>query len=211
MKTQLTLAALSAALLIGTASIAANAAGITVGGGNGSIVSGTIGNNSVNVGTSNTSGPLATVTNSGSATGNGSSTDANINLGNLNGNGGSAGSALASVDNNGNLTGDDSSTTGTVDLGSLLNGIDLGGLGGIGGGLPGTGGNGGGNGGNGGNGGGTGVAGGGANGGGGSAAIFASLSAGDQGTLRARCRAIIADPSIYKPDVVNFCRMVAKL
>jgi hypothetical protein len=41
--------------------------------------------------------------------------------------------------------------------------------------------------------------------------MFASLSMGDKSLLRDRCRGILGDPSIYKPDVVNFCRMIAKL
>jgi hypothetical protein len=213
MATKHILTALSAAMLIGTADIAAHAAGLTIGGGNGSAASVTLGNNTANVGINNTSGPLATVTNSGSATGNGSTTDADINLGNLNG--GTAGSALASVDNNGNLLGDDSNTNATLDLGSLLSGLDIGDLGGIGGGLPGTGGGSGGGNGGGGAGGGAGAGGGvggGVNGSGsGMSAVFASLNAGDQSALRARCRAVLADPTIYKADVVTFCRMVAKL
>lgn len=198
MKKNLFTAAVSAALLLGIADISAYAAGITIGGDGNSAVSATVGGSTANVNVGNGAGPLATVNNTGSPTGNGSTTNANVNLGNLT-NGGSANGALARVDSNGNLLGDDSSTNAGLDLGNLLAGLNLGGLGGIGGGGGGGGLPGGGNG----NGPGAGN--------GGMGLIFASLSASDQSALRLRCRTILSDPTIYKADVVTFCRMIAKL
>lgn len=93
---------------------------------------------------------------------------------------------LATVDSNGNPVAGGSQSNGNVNLGSLLAGIDLGG--------PGDGG----------------AAGAGTNGGGGRA-ILASLSASDRALLKIRCRNVMADPTVYKSEVVNLCHRVAKM
>ena len=144
----------------------------------------------MNVG-NNSNAALATVGSTGNPAGNGSNTTGNVNLLGTGGDG-----QLAAVDNNGNPIGNDSATNGQVNLGSLLDGIDLGGIGGTGGGVLPGGGNG------------TGVGAGSANG---LQRIAASLSAADRAAVQVRCRTVIADPSIYKADVVNFCRMIAQL
>ena len=75
-------------------------------------------------------------------------------------------------------------------------------------------GGGGGGGGLGGGGGGGGGAGGGGAGGGktpGLQAIASGLSAGDQAVLKLRCRNVLASPKGFNHDVVQFCRMIAKL
>jgi hypothetical protein len=85
---------LSAALLLGTAAIGAQAAGIsiggntlsaTVGGGNGNVASAHVGaaDNGVDVNIGSGNGPLATVDNNGDPLGSGSQTNAAVNLGSL--------------------------------------------------------------------------------------------------------------------------------
>ena len=155
-------AALTAALLLGTADISAYAAGVTVGG---------------------TSG---TTSASGGAGGN----NANATIGPGNG-------PLATLDNNGDPTNGGSQTDGDVNFGSLFSGLDLGDID--------TGGGTGGNGGAGGNGG---VGGG---GGSGFQAIASNLSSGDRQTLKLRCLNVLASPETHKSDVVDFCKMIAKL
>src|SRR5437762_1898846 len=85
--------------------------------------------------------------------------------------------------------------------------------GGAGGGGAGAAGAGGGGGGAGGGGGGGGTGGGGGGGGvlPGVHAIAASLSASDQATLRLRCRTVLTRPAGFGRDLVQFCRIIAKL
>jgi hypothetical protein len=94
LKTYAKVGMLSAALLLGTAAISAQAAGIsiggntlsaTVGGGNGNVASAHVGaaDNGVDVNIGSGSGPLATVGNSGDPLGAGSQTTAAVNLGSL--------------------------------------------------------------------------------------------------------------------------------
>ena len=42
-------------------------------------------------------------------------------------------------------------------------------------------------------------------------AIASGLSGGDQAVLKLRCRNVLASPGGFKRDVVQFCRMIAKL
>lgn len=84
-----------------------------------------------------------------------------------------------------------------MNLGSLLEGIDLGGVGLPGGdgtdGTDGSGGNAG------------------PGGGGGFQALANSLSASDRQRVALRCQSVLVDPTIYKADVLEFCRMIVKL
>jgi hypothetical protein len=109
---------------------------------------------------------------------------------------GSGNGPLATVDSADNPNGG-SQTDAVVNLGSLLDGLDLGGIG-----LPGSDGADGTD-------GSAGNAG--AGGGGGYQAIANSLSAGDRQRLALRCQSVLVDPTIYKADVVEFCRMIVKL
>lgn len=118
-------------------------------------------------------------------------TGANVNIG-------SGSGPLATVDSTSNASGG-SQIDAAVNLGSLLDGIDLGAAG-----VPGADGGDGTNGG-GGAGGNVGTS------GGGYQAIVASLSAADRQRLNLRCQNVLIDPTIYKADVVEFCRMIAKL
>lgn len=100
---------------------------------------------------------------------------------------------LATVNNSGDATNGGSTTAGDVNLGGLL--APLGG--GPGGGAGGTGGGAGG----------VGIGG----GAGGVQAAVASLSAGDQQTLKLRCRDVLASPNLYKSNAVALCRMIAEM
>jgi len=42
-------------------------------------------------------------------------------------------------------------------------------------------------------------------------AILASLSASDRELAKIRCRSVMADPTVYKSQVVNLCLLVAKM
>lgn len=137
-------------------------------------------------------GTSGTSTASGGAGGN----NGNVTIGPGNG-------PLATLDNNGDPTNGGSQTDGDVNFGSLLSGLDLGGvdpgnidLGG------------GGNGGTGGAGGNGGVRDG---GGSGFQALASNLSSGDRQTLKLRCLNVLASPETHKSDVVDFCKMIAKL
>lgn len=130
-------------------------------------------------------GTSGTTSASGGAGGN----NANVTVGPGNG-------PLATVDNNGDQT------DGDVNFGSLLSGLDLGDI---------DAGDidvGGGNGGNGGAGGNGGFRDG---GGSGFQALASNLSSGDRQTLKLRCLNVLASPETHKRDVVDFCRMIAKL
>jgi len=206
-------AALSTALLLSTASVAAYAAEVSVGGVTASVTGGSGGvSASVGVGGAGGAG-----TGGGGSGGGGVAATANVGGGGgniANGHVGAAGSdadfaigfgkgPLAKVDSNGNPVNGGNHSNAAVNLGSLLDGIDVGGIGGGGGG-----------GGLGGGGGGAGGAGGGKAGGGkthGLQAIAGGLSAGDQAVLKLRCRNVLASPRGFSRDVVQFCRMIAKL
>lgn len=103
---------------------------------------------------------------------------------------------LATLDSNGDPTNGGSQSDGDVNFGSLLSGLDTGGV------DPGTIDLGGGNGGNGGAGG---------NGGSGFKSLASNLSSGDRQTLKLRCLNVLASPETHKSDVVDFCKMIAKL
>ena len=136
-------------------------------------------------------GTSGTSTASGGAGGN----DANATIGPGSG-------PLATLDSNGDPTNGGSQTDGDMNFGSLLSGLDLGGI------DPGNIDVGGGNGGNGGAGGNGGVGGG---SGSGFQAIASNLSSGDRQTLKLRCLNVLASPETHKSDVVDFCKMIAKL
>ena len=180
-------AALSTALLLSTTSFAAYAAEVSVGG---------------VTATANVGGGGGNIANGHVGAG-GSSGDFAIGLG---------GGPLAKVDSNGNpISPGGNHSNAAVNLGSLLDGIDVGGVTGGGGGGGGLGGGGGGGLGGGGlGGGGAGGIGGGKTAGG-LAAIAGGLSAGDQQVLKLRCRNVLASPKGFNHDVVQFCRMIAKL
>ncbi len=134
----------------------------------------------------------------GVSVGTGGSTGANNATANV----GQGSGPLANVDSNGDpTTGEGSQTDGDVNLGSLLAGVDLGDIGlddiGDGTGAGGAGGNGG--------------AGGAGAGSAGFQRLAANLSAGDRDTLKLRCLKVLANPETQKSDVINFCRMIAKL
>lgn len=128
-----------------------------------------------------------------SATVGGVNADANVSVGTSGGSsGGSGGDSLATVTSTGNPVGGDSQTDIIINLGSLLDGIT------IGDGADGADGS-------------DGAAGGGGGGGGGFQMLANRLSANDLALLRPRCNQILADPNIYKPDVIEFCRVILRL
>ena len=206
------LAITAAALLLGVSMAPANALDLNVGGislslgssGNGGTtasvgtsaggiaVSATLGGGSnlatAGVGTGGTGLIVGVGTNEGSLLTTSSSngtTSANVNLG-LGGLGGTANGLVNTV---------------TDPVGNLLDGGGLGGL------LPGGGNGGGGN-------------GGGGNGGGGNgggltptqvASAFGGASGADQDLLRRQCRSVLANPARFEPNVVELCRVIARL
>jgi hypothetical protein len=194
MTRKLTIAALSAALLLGTAGISAYALDANVNGG-----SSTVG---VHVGSG--SGSLATVNSAGNPAG-GSTTTGGVNLGgtpaNGVGNGAVDGNAvnvnlggngpLATVDSNGNPVDGSSATNADINLGGLLGVIGGTGPGGAGGGD------------------GTGIGAGGSTGA--IQASFNSLSSGDQHKLKVRCADVLAGPGNYKTGVVSLCKLIAQM
>ena len=193
--------ALSTALLLCTTSLAAYAAEVSVGGVSASIggggVGGTLSGSGGGVSVGGGSGGATASATAGGGGGNIASGGAGARGSTLDFSIGSGGGPLASVDSKGNPANGGSQSSGAVNLGSLLDGLNLGDItsGGAGGGS------------------GSGV-GAGAGGGGvapGVRAIAAGLSSADQAVLKLRCRNVLASPSGFSRDVVQFCRMIAKL
>jgi hypothetical protein len=167
------IAALSTALLLASASLAVQAVEVSVGGS--SVSTGSAGGDAVS-GTASVGGGAGNVANA--------HFDANGNLIDLNI--GSGAGPLVTGSQNGNPANGSSATAASVNLGSLLEGIDVGGVG-----LPGGGSGGG--------------------GGGGMQNVVAALSVADRNLLKLRCKTVMQTPTAFQTNVVQLCRLIASM
>lgn len=174
--------ALSASLLVASASISAFALDVSVG----RVSASALGGGGQPAATANTGSALGGVTATGKALDSNDGTVADVNLGLPDSNKarvkiGTGSGSLANVDSNGNPLNGGNATSGVVNLGGLLGGV-IGVPGDDGPGAPGA--------------------------GGGPGAIYASLNSSQQAKLRANCRNILANPGGYSRDLVSICRLL---
>jgi hypothetical protein len=175
--------ALSAGLLLATATISAYAIDVSVGGISASALSG----GGAPAATVNTGNALGGVTANGSVLGGGGNV-ATVNVGVPTNNKahvsiGLGNGPLAKVDSDGNPLNGGNATSGVINLGGFLGGLGIGDIGDVavdtGPGAP-----------------------------GGAGAILASLSGSQQAKLRANCRTVLGSPGGYSRDVVAICRLL---
>ncbi len=188
------IASISAALMLGVASLPAQALDISVGGTSVSGGSSGNGGTSVSVGGGGTStgatvGGGTNVASVGASTG---GTNVGVGIGTTNGDLIATNTSDGNVQGNVNLGGL-GAANGTVNgvtgpIGDLLDGVDLGSL--PGGGLPG---------------------GGGAINSGGLGGAYATLSPSDQRALKIKCRSVLSSPASFNANTVALCRLIASL
>jgi hypothetical protein len=175
--------ALSAGLLLASATLSAYAIDVGVGG----VTASALGGGGAPAATANSGGALGGVTATGKALDNNDGTVADVNLGFPSSNKakvriGSGAGPLAAVDSNGNPVNGGNASNAAINLGSIFGiggiGDDTGGGGGAGAG-PGNPGQ-----------------------------IVAGLSSADRAKVRANCRTVLSSPASYQRNLVSICRLL---